>query len=95
MRYNFKDEFAHQSNAEINKNVIGTSQRRLLQGWFGRGADGARDARGKTLPSGLNAVSLRAYHEIARRVIEAEADQNGTQYERLELIEDALEKLEG
>lgn len=93
MRYNFKDEFAHFSNVEINQNVIGIYQRRLLQSWFGRGADGARAAHGKTLPSDLDVVSLRAYHEIARRQIEDGHDHQGTQRERLDLIEEALEEL--
>ena len=78
------------SNAEINQ-VIGNQQRSLLQQWMGRGAEGARQAMGQSLPEGLTADTLRAYHEVARRQIEAGLDTVGTQAARLKLIEQALQ----
>lgn len=94
MRYNFSAEFANLTNAETNRNVIGPEQRKLLQHWMGRGPAGARAARGGIPPAGLKRQSLRAYHEIARRVIDAENDPRGTQEARIELIEEALDALD-
>jgi len=77
------------SNYQINQS-IGPQQRELLRQWMGQGVDGAREAMRRPLPKGLTVDTLQAYHEIARRQIEAGLDTAGTQAARLELIEQAL-----
>jgi hypothetical protein len=89
---NFSQQFQGMTNQQIVRS-LGSQQLDLLRQWMGRGAQGARQARGRPLPQGLNADTLRAYHEIARRQIEASLDTLGTQAARLELIEQALQSL--
>ena len=79
------------SNAEINRDIIGNEQRRLLSQWFGIGPEGAAMAKNSPPPADLDLSTLKAYHEIARRVIQAADDFQGTQRARMELIEQALE----
>jgi hypothetical protein len=89
---NFSRQFRGLDNAQINE-LIGIEQRNLLRQWMGSGADAARSAMGRPLPEGLAAETLRAYHEIARRQIEAGLDTVGTQAARIKLIEQALRAL--
>ena len=93
MRYNFEAEFRGLSNAEINRDRIGVDQRGLLRAWFGVGPGGAGSVNAADIPLGLTVPALRAYHEIARRLIAAGNDPLGTQAERVTLIERALEEL--
>jgi hypothetical protein len=93
MRYSFEPEFRSLTNAEINRNHIGPDQRRLLRAWFGVGLSGARSGNAAPVPFGLTAHALRAYHEIARRLIATGNDPVGTQAERVKLIEQALDAL--
>jgi len=72
---------------------LGSQQLDLLRQWMGIGAHGAQQAMGRPLPQGLTENALRAYHEIARRQIEAGLDSVGTQAARLRLIEQALQDL--
>lgn len=95
MRYNFSEEFKGLSNGEINRDAIGSEQRKLLEEWMGRGVQGAVDAMGDPPPSGIDERTLRAYHEVARRIIEADNDSRGTQAARIELIEQGIEELRG
>jgi hypothetical protein len=90
--FNFSQRFQGMTNFEINQ-AIGNQQRALLQQWMGRGAEGARQAMGCPLPQGLTVETLRAYHEMARRQIEAGLDTVLTQAARLRLIEEALRSL--
>lgn len=90
MRYNFEPEFRGLTNAEINRDRIGPDQRRLLRAWFGVGPGGAGSGDAAKVPFGLTAHALRAYHEIARRLVSTDNDPIGTQAERIKLIEQAL-----
>ena len=94
MRYDFSDEFKELTNGEINRDVMGPEQNKLLRKWIGRGVRGARDAISKSLPSGLDEKTLRAYHEIARRNIADDNDPRGTQAARIELIEQMIDEIQ-
>ncbi|HEY5314453.1 MAG TPA: hypothetical protein VIK18_18110 [Pirellulales bacterium] len=85
----FSNQFQGKSNAEINR-AIGVQQRNLLRRWLGTGADAAQEADANAKPANLTVDTLRAYHEIARRQIEAGLDRGGTQAARLRSIENAL-----
>lgn len=89
---NFSQQFQGLTNQQI-VHSLGSQQLDLLRQWMGRGAQGARQAMGRPLPQGLTEDALRAYHEIARRQIDAGLDTVGTQAARLELIEQALQAL--
>lgn len=93
MRYDFSSEFKGLKTKEIVVGAIGQQQRRLLQGWMGVGSSGARAALGRPLPAGLEEKTLRAYHEIARRMVSRGNDPRGTQAARIDLIESALDQL--
>jgi hypothetical protein len=95
MRYDFEAEFRRLTNAEINRARIGPDQRRLLRAWLGVGRGGASSEDAAQIPIGLTADTLRAYPEIARRLIAAGNDPLGTQAERMKLIEGALDALAG
>lgn len=67
-----------------------------LRRFFGRGIAGAEFRRRHwAIPDGLTAEALREYGRIAREVIAAGKDRLGVQQRRLELVERALEELEG
>jgi hypothetical protein len=89
---NFSQQYQGMTNQQIVRS-LGSQQLDLLRQWMGRGPQGARQAMGHSLPQGLTEDALRAYHEIARRQIEAGLDTVGTQAARLELIEQALQAL--
>jgi hypothetical protein len=89
---NFSQQFQGMTNQQIVRS-LGSQQLDLLRQWMGRGVQGAQQAMGRPLPQGLTADTLRSYHEIARRQIEAGLDTLGTQAARLELIEQALQAM--
>jgi len=91
MRYNFSKEFQGLTNGDINRDVIGPEQNKRLREWWGRGLQGAQEAAKTPLPVGIDEKSLRAYHEIARRIIAEGKDPRGTQAARIELIEQTID----
>jgi hypothetical protein len=58
---------------DINQ-AVGNQQRELLRQWMGTGAEAARADMERPLLEGFTMDTLRAYHEIARRQIEAGLD---------------------
>lgn len=88
----FSQLFQGMTNQQIIHS-LDNQQLTLLRQWMGRGAQGARQAMGGPVPQGLTVDTLQAYHEIARRQIDADLDPVGTQKARRDLIEQALRAL--
>ena len=82
---------------QLDAMIHGTQQKLLAQLFKGQTTvvEGARQALANLkIPPGLTRQALLVYQEIARRYIEAGRDATGVQAVRLEIIKEALKKLQ-
>ena len=87
-------QFEGLTRGEIARKFIDARQNKLLNEFFGAGANGAKQRLTDfVVPNGLTPIALEAYGEIARRTIAENLDTQGVQVLRLQLIERALDEL--
>ena len=88
------DKFANLTRDEIARKFIAREQRDLLEEFFGKGVDGAKERlKSFYIPNDLTLETLEAYGEIATRTIAEKLDKSGAQVLRLELVEKALDEI--
>ena len=79
-----KNQFDDLTRGEIARKFIDAGQNKLLNEFFGAGANGAKQhLTDFVVPNGLTQIALEAYGEIARRTIAENLDKHGVQVLRL------------